>query len=431
MYRCLLLMCAVLAAGDGFAQPLARRADTGTAIAPPSAGKPATIVRFRPGSALEQAGLRVGDAIVAIDGRAFADGEEFGARLRRLREGDRVRFTARRAEGDVEVGVVLPAMRQEAVPGVELRYGEAVSGRGYRVRTYTSRPAGARGRLPLVVFIPWLSCGPVENPLDVNDGWSKMLRDVMRDGGAQVVRIEKPGVGDSEGPDCSRNDLEEDLAAFRAGIRAALADPGADPQRLILFGGSVGGALAPLLAAEFAVRGLVVTGGFTQTWLEHMLDIERRRLTLSGQPPAEVNAAMRAFGGFYDRVLNRGETPAQALAAHPEWRRFWYDGPAHQYGRPMRYYQQLQALDVEGAWQRVAVPTLIVWGDLDWIMGRVESDRAAQILRARDARLVTYEVRSGMNHHFDVFADAASAFKEEGGRYDAGAARAISEWLRR
>jgi pimeloyl-ACP methyl ester carboxylesterase len=380
---------------------------------------------------LREAGLRVGDAIAAIDGRTYTDADEFGARLRRLREGDRVRLRVRRAEGEVEVGVVLPAMREETVPGLDVRPGEAVTARGYRVRTYTSRPAGARGRLPLVVFIPWLSCGPVENPLDVNDGWSKMLRDVMRDGGAQLVRIEKPGLGDSEGPDCSRNDLEEDLAAFRAGIRGALADPGADPQRLFLFGGSVGGALAPLLAAEFPVRGLVVAGGFTRTWLEHMLDIERRRLELSGEPPAEVNAAMRAFGGFYDRVLNRGETPAQALAAHPEWRRFWYDAPAHQYGRPMRYYQQLQALDVEGAWQRVAVPTLIVWGDLDWIMGRAESDRAAQILRARDARLLTYEVRAGMNHHFDVFADAVSAFKEEGGRYDAGAARVISQWLLR
>ena len=43
----------------------------------------------------------------------------------------------------------------------------------------------------------------------------------------------------------------------------------------------------------------------------------------------------------------------------------------------MRYYQQVQALDVEGAWERVAVPTLIVWGEYDWIMGRDEAERAA------------------------------------------------------
>ena len=431
MLRIAVVALSVLGIGAVNAQqPLARRADTGAAIAPPSSGKPATVVRFRPDSALERAGLRVGDAVVAIDGRAYSDGDAWGARLRRLRDGDRLRLTVRRAEGEVEVAATLPAMRAERIAGVEVRAGEARSDRGYRVRTFTSRPAGVAGRLPVVVFIPWLSCGPVENPLDVNDGWSKMLRDVMREARVQLVRIEKPGVGDSEGPDCSMNDLEEDMAAFRAGIRAALADPGADARRLYLLGGSVGGALVPLLAAEFEVHGLIVTGGFTQTWHEHMLDLERRRLTLSGKAPAEVNAAMRAFGGFYDRVLNRGETPAQALAAHPQWKAFWYDAPAHQYGRPMRYYQQLQALDVEDAWARAAVPTLIVWGEYDWIMGRAESDRAAAIVRARDPRLLTYEVRPGMNHHFDRFADAAAAFREEGGTYDAGAARVISDWLK-
>jgi pimeloyl-ACP methyl ester carboxylesterase len=161
-----------------------------------------------------------------------------------------------------------------------------------------------------------------------------------------------------------------------------------------------------------------------------MLDIERRRLVFSGSTPAEVNAAMRAFGGFYDRVLNRGQTPAQALADNPAWKPHWYDEPAHQYGRPMRYYQQLQALDVEGAWQKVAVSTLVVWGDYDWIMGRAESDRVVAILGARDPKLATYEIRPRMNHHFDTFADPAAAFKEEGGTYDAGAAQAIVRWLR-
>src|SRR3974390_1846857 len=90
---------------------------------------------------------------------------------------------------------------EEVVEGVDIRYGEVRTEKGYRVRTYTSRPRGATGRLPLAVFIPWLSCDAVENPRNLKDGWSFMLRVVMRDAGMQVVRIEKPGVGDSEGPD--------------------------------------------------------------------------------------------------------------------------------------------------------------------------------------------------------------------------------------
>lgn len=319
---------------------------------------------------------------------------------------------------------------EEKVEGVDIRYGEVRTAKGYRVRTYISRPRGAVGRLPVAVFIPWLSCDAVENPRNLKDGWSFMLRVAMRDAGMQVVRIEKPGVGDSEGPPCGDTDLEDDMAAFRAGIRAALDDPGADPARFYLIGGSVGGALAPVLAREFHPRAIAVSGGFTRTWLEHMLDIERRRLVLSGAAPRDVNAAMRAFSGFYDETLNRGRTPAQAIAAHPEWKPFWYDEPARQYGRAMRYYQQLQALDVEGAWSEVAVPTLVIWGEFDWIMGREEAERAAQVVRARDPSLVTYLARPGMNHHFMVYPDAKAAFDEKGGRFDEGAARALAQWLR-
>jgi pimeloyl-ACP methyl ester carboxylesterase len=421
---CLLL--AVFFHGLVFADDLPRRADLGAAIAGPTDTKGASIVRFRPGGVLEAAGLRVGDEVIAIDGVALT-AERFGPVIRSLRGGRTVKVSWRRGSETGDATIRLPAMKIEAIDGVEVRYGSARSDKGYRVRTYTTRPRGAEGRLPLVVFIPWLSCSPAENPFPTADGWMKMLHAVARDSGAQLVRIEKPGVGDSEGPDCSAADLDHDMAAFRAGIRAALADPGVDPARLHLFGGSIGGALVPVLAREFRARGLVVAGGFARTWYEHMLDIERRRLTLSGRKPAEVNAAMRMFIPFYDRVLIAGDTPAQALQRDPSWAAHWYDAPAHQYGRPIRYYQQVQALDVEGAFAAAGVPALVVWGEYDWIMGRDESERVAAILGDK----ATYVVRKGMNHHFDTFPDAKKAFDEEGGTYDEGAARAIADWLRR
>jgi pimeloyl-ACP methyl ester carboxylesterase len=414
------------------AQPLPRRADLGASLSTPP-GKGPTVVRFRPGSALEAAGLKVGDEITELTtsrparmaGDPLRDSEAFGSFVRSARAGDEVRIKVARA-GAPEVRVKLPALREEKIDGVDLVYGSARSEKGYRVLTITSRPKGVTGKLPVAVFIPWLSCSPVENPFDAKDGWTTMLRTVMRDGGVQLVRIEKPGVSDSEGPDCSETDLDHDMAAFRAGIRAALADPGADPNRLILFGGSVGGALVPILAREFKARGIIATGGFTRTWYEHMLDIERRRLTFSGMNPGEVNSGMRALGTLYDRVLNGGESPGKVLAEKPSWKPYWDDEPDRQYGRPTRYYRQLQALDVEEAWHDVTVPTLIVWGEFDWIMGRDESDRAAAILGGK----ATYVVRPGMNHHFEVFGDRTAAFHESGGQYDAGAAEAMVRWLK-
>ena len=425
------LVCATARCAYADDVPLRRRADLGAAIAAPEGGEPARIVRFRPESVLAKAGLRIGDQIVAVDARPLTDATVFGATLRRLRAGDVVRIDARRGNEVLVVEIRAPSMREETIEGLVVRYGEARSERGYRVRTYTTRPVTARGRLPVVAFIPWLSCDAVEAPFGPRtDGWARMLNVVMRGVPVQFVRIEKPGVGDSEGPDCGAADLDDDLAAFRAGIPAALADPGADPQRLFLFGGSIGGALAPVLAPEFRPRGVVVSGGFSRTWYEHILGHERRRLTLSGKPPAEVNAAMKSFAELYSLVLLEGKTPRQAIAAKPGLGNVWYDGPEHQFGRPIRYYQQLQGLDVEGAWARVQVPTLVLWGANDWIMGRDDQERIIAILGARDPALATYVVRHGMNHHFDVFASLRDAFAEENGTFDEGAAQAIVEWLR-
>lgn len=322
-----------------------------------------------------------------------------------------------------------PAM-VESHEGLIVTYGAAQTSRGYFVRTITTRPARHAGRLPVLVFIPWLSCSPVALPPNPTDGWSLMMRDVITRSGYAVVRIEKPGVADSGGPPCSETDLQDDLEAYRAGIRVARGLEFVDPQGLYLFGGSIGAALAPVLSLEFPVKGIVASGGFSRSWIEHILGFERRRLTLSGTKASKVNEDMKRFADFYSLYLNGGRTPAEVVAARPELAGLWYDEPGHQFGRRAAYYQQVQKLDVEGAWALVTVPTLLLWGELDWIMGREDQDRIVSIFNARSPSLLRFVTRPGMNHHFETFPDAAAAFREEGGRYDGGAAAVIVSWLR-
>ena len=138
------LVCATARYAYADDVPLRRRADLGAAIAAPEGGEPARIVRFRPESVLEKAGLRIGDQIVAVDARPLTDATVFGATLRRLRGGDVVRIDARRGNEFLGVDIRAPSMREETIEGLVVRYGEARSERGYRVRTYTTRPVTAR-----------------------------------------------------------------------------------------------------------------------------------------------------------------------------------------------------------------------------------------------------------------------------------------------
>jgi pimeloyl-ACP methyl ester carboxylesterase len=318
----------------------------------------------------------------------------------------------------------------EQIAGRSVEYGSVPTARGQRVRTVTTRPLNASGRLPLIVFIPWLSCDSVESPRGPADGWARMLHAVASSADTVFVRVDKPGVGDSEG-DCSRTTLEDDLAAYRAAIRAGLERPDVDPSRLTLFGGSIGAALAPLLAQDFKVHALVAAGGFSRTWSEHILGHERRRLTLAGTPPSAVNAAMRGFVDFYSLYLDSRLTPAEVIARRPDLKALWYDEPEHQYGRHARYFQEVQAQNVEAAWDAVRVPTLVLWGEYDWIMGRADQERIVEIVNAHTPDLAQLVVVPGMNHHFERFATPGEAFREKGGVYAADAVSLILDWLRK
>jgi alpha-beta hydrolase superfamily lysophospholipase len=133
-----------------------------------------------------------------------------------------------------------------------------------------------------------------------------------------------------------------------------------------------------------------------------MLELERRRLIEEKKPPAEVNAAVKAFAEFYELYLMKGKTPGQVIAEHPEWKSLWYDVPDGQYGRPAAFYQQLQALNLGELWQRVTAPVLVIHGGGDSIMSRADSEAIAQIVSQAHPGEARYLEIDGMAHDFTV-----------------------------
>jgi len=421
---------------------LRRRAEWHARIAPIGTDSGALVRRVDASSPAARAGLRAGDRLVVLNGTGVRSADAFWPAFRALRGGDTVRARVVRERpgaggaDTLELRFALDSVPHERIPGTVTTYGTVRSDRGYLLRTVVNRPGRpSSARLPAVLFVPWLSCDPVEKPDPGSDGFAHMLRAVAAGSGMVLMRVEKPGLGDSQGPDCRMGGLEDELAAPRAGLRTLRNMPEVDPTRIFLLGGSIGGALAPILAAEDpqGIAGVIAVSGFTRTWYEHMLDIERRRLTLTGRTPAEVNTAMRDFAQFYADYLLGRRTPAEVLAARPALRPLWYDEPGHQYGRPAAYYHAVQQLDVESAWAAVGgrgIPVLVMWGEYDWIMGRAEAERAVEIVNARRAGLARLVVLPKTDHGLMAYPTLAAAFADSAPRNDGAAGRAVSAWLR-
>jgi len=390
----------------------------------------AVVRRVTPGSPAEQAGLKPNDVILQIKGRKPTDRQTYEALLKSTRAGDAVDLQVSRAGKVIGVRLTPVPLPKEVFKNVEVIHDSVVTEHGHRVRTIMTRPANAQGRLPAMLLVPWLSCNSVEWPLGPSFGVAKVLHGLAEKSGFVLMRVERPGVGDSEGPPCADNDLRTDVAAYRAALQALKKSDFVDADNIFLFGSSLGGALAPIIARDEPVRGLIVSGGFTKTWYEHMLEIERTRLALLGRTPAEINEAMRGYSEFYSMYLNWKLTPAEVIRQRPHLGKLWDDEPERQYGRPAAFYHQVQELNVEAAWEQISAPVLVIYGEYDWIMSRDDHELVVQIVNRRRPATARLVIAPKTSHSLDVYESMEKAFKEEGSKFDDGLVTLMIDWLK-
>ena len=301
------------------------------------------------------------------------------------------------------LGQTIPApLQREHFQNAEVPYGWAQDRQGERLRTFITRPNHAVGNVPAIFFVGWLSCDSMEYPdADTKDGFGILLRRLIEQSEYATVRMDKPGVGESQG-DCSKADVNEELTGYPSVFDEMLKYDFIDQTKVFVVGLSSGGGTAPLVPRQHPVRGYIAASSWGRTWYEHMLDLERRRLIETGKSPAEVNIAVKAFVEFYTLYLMKGMTPGQVITEHPEWKSLWYDSPDGQYGRPALFYQQLQALNLGEAWQKVKEPALVIRGTGDSIMSRSDSDTLAQIVNQVHPGHARYLEIDGMTHSFIV-----------------------------
>ena len=281
-------------------------------------------------------------------------------------------------------------------------YDWVTNARGEKLRTFVTRPANAAGKAPVIFFVGWLSCDSMEYPdANTRDGFGIFLRRLIEQSGYATVRMDKPGVGESQGV-CGKADFQSEMQGWQAAFAAMEKYEFMDRERVIVIGMSNGGGFSPLATGGKAVRGFISAGSWGRTWYEHMLELERRRLVGEKKTPAEVNTAVKAFAEFYLLYLAKGKTPGEVLAQHPEWKSLWYDEPDGQYGRPAVFYQQLQALNLGEAWEKVEAPVLVIRGGSDDIMSRADSEAIAQIVNQAHPGRARYWEIEGMTHGFTV-----------------------------
>lgn len=376
---------------------LPRRILLGVAVAPDSAAPGARGIVVRdvlPIGTAGAAGVRPGDRILALDDSAVSEVPAFVARAGRIRAGSTVKLRLRRGADSLDVLARAVPRPLEAPAGLRVDYGAVTAG-GVRRRTITLRPT-TPGRHPAVLFMGGVGCYSLDGVGEAG-GYGALIHGLARAGWV-VMRVEKVGQGDSEGPACGSPaaDLHLEVAGYVAGMRALRADAGVDTAHVAIVAHSMGPVEASIVADSVLPSALVLMETTGMNWLEYELANLRRQLVLLGRPYDEVEQAMRLHVRCTTRFYVAHEAPADIERAIPAC------AGTLALPQPWTYMQQVGDVDQAAHLKRVDRPVLVMYGTSDFVTSESDSRYLVDMINGFHPGRASLRVVDGMDHGLEV-----------------------------
>lgn len=374
---------------DAHAAGLHRRSTLGIALSPAPAdsadffGLPAgtgiVLKGTVPGGAADKAGLKAGDWLVTLDGQPLAfDG--FTDRVAAMESGRAVRFGVIRAGQRLTVSAKpIERPRDPGTAQYSVVYDDVVSN-GHRMRTLTTHPRKS-GKHPALLFIQGYSPVSYDYVLE-GPGLDAPILRAFAHADFVTLRVDKPGVGDSEGGPFSEVDFITEADIYRQALITLRAMPDVDTSQVYIFGHSMGGAFGPMVAAESPVKGMVMYGIATRTWHEYLLDTQRYQNLLAGASYAEVDDQVRRAGRVMEMVFQDHLSAEQVKAAHPELAQTVDDVfPGGLFSqKTARFWEQLEDTNFASYWERCHTRVLAIHGASDFVSYMVDHQLTADIV---------------------------------------------------
>lgn len=389
--------------------PLRRRPWLGLelslAVRPALAGPRLWVEAVDPGSPAERAGARVGDALLLLGGEVPRTLDGLRAQVARLSVTQPSSLLVQRAERQLELSVLAEPLPLEALGVGEIVLEEVPWGE-HRLRAVWTFPEPGSAQVPAIWLLPGASWLSEEHPIEPRSARLELVRGLTRAGFA-TLRVERSGLGDSEGPPCTELDLHAELSGWHAARAHFIAQPRVLPGARFLYGRSLGGMLAPLLCTRGDFAAVAVWGSSAQPWSRGMLAASARQYRLAGRVGPALDRTLAQLTELSRLLYDEGLSPEGAYQRRPDLRD---TEPAsfagrYIYGRVASFFQQLAALDLAAAWRAVSCPVLALHGSSDWLSLAEDSAEIARLAPAGE-----YRELAGIDHMMHARSSVEEAF---------------------
>jgi alpha-beta hydrolase superfamily lysophospholipase len=402
---------------------LARHAIFGAAVAQKTAG--VTITLAAPSGPAYAAGLRTGDVIRSMGDREIVVPADFYQAAHDATAGRTLVVSYVRNGAAGRADVVPASAVHESYPGVTTTYGSVTADNSLR-RTLLTVPSDAKGPVPAVLIIGGIGCYSIDVAANPQDPYMNLSR-ALANAGYATVRIEKSGVGDSQGPPCAHVDFDAEVRGYRAALASMKANAAIDPKRIYLFGHSIGSVIAPRLALEGGVAGIIVAEGVGRDWPEYEIRNLRRDSELDGSSPAEADQALIEKAECMQKYMFENLPEDQIEAQMPACK-------IHNSVYPVSawYMRQVAALNVIEPWPKLDVPVLLIYGSSDFETELADHQRIADVVNAAHPKSSTVVPITGMSHFLGKAATPQAAYADYGKaieEYDTQLSDTVIGWL--
>lgn len=437
-FSCFILAAVTLAA----AQDLPRRATLGVPLRavpaelnekykllPQNAAEVATGTTALPGD------VKNGDIVIAIDGKKFKSFGEMNDIVRNLKAGSKVKLTVLTdgKEATREI-VVNERPRDPGDATYEVIYDHVVSN-GNRIRTIISKPKKA-GKHPVFYWMQGINTGSVDFPLTTQNYMAPILR-AFSDEGFVTVRVEKTGVGDSEGGPANSVAFNEENDIYLQALKSFDKYDFIDRSKVFVFGHSMGGCHAPIIGAQLPIKGIITYGTVSDSWLEWQIKADRWQPMLGGGDPAQIDRDVRKTVTFYSALYNEKKSVEQIVKEHPELAEYAKSQSADGINlnpRSIKYMQELNDKNFSEYWSKIGdAKVLALFGEHDFVSLEADQTQIPVVVNRVKAGQATYQKVKDSDHGFSKttsFQDSIAKFGRPGAEFNPEIIRVCLEWVK-
>jgi pimeloyl-ACP methyl ester carboxylesterase len=411
----------------------------------PLAPEKATALRLGPGEGLvagqptakltaDKAGVKAGDIVTSINGRP-AKPQGLGDWVRTLPTGSPITFEVIRV--DKPLKLTAPLSERPRDPGnanYSVTYGY-VNACGARMRTIITQPKKP-GKYPALMFIQGFSPVSYDFTLEGSVGDVATLDGPilfeMANSGFVTMRVEKPGVGDSEGGPFATMDYTTEMDIYRQAIKQLQNTDGVDRDNLFIFGHSMGGSFGPMIACEFKVKGLAVYGTAGRTWFEYLMDTIRYQGLVAGQSFEDADDDARQGAQIMALAMLEKKSAEEIKKLHPNLSATvdgYFPGGLFN-GKTLDFWRQLGETNFAKYWAKCNAHVLAVRGQSDFVTYDADHKLIVDIINRVNPGWGKFVLLPNSDHLFHNFPTEQESLKNfQRGKFNNDFARVMKEWI--